>query len=129
MFTVLDFLNVYGQKIRDAYVNDCYSSYGYEDSSVLYNSENDKLVIQIYTHKTDLYYLHSLTYDECMDWVVIYSKGNDCAPKRTHYKRVSSGNDPVITKEILTQLKILHEIMKIDHKTILFQREMKNGRI
>lgn len=120
MFTVQDFLNVYGQELCVGVSTKEQCTLSYIDSSIYYTEYNGKIEIRFNLPDDPKHEFYSLIYDEGMDWVVMYQAG-----RRTHYKQVSKGHD-IITPELYQQILLLKENVMFDYRNGNLRTEMSN---
>lgn len=128
MFSVLDFINVYGQELRMGASTEEHCTISYKDSCIHYTAYNDKMEIRINSFKDPKYSHHCMIYDECMDWVVMFRRGVYGEPDtRVHYKRVSQGHS-IVTPELYNKILLIKENVVYDHKLLLIESGMKNAK-
>lgn len=129
MFTVLDFINVFGQELLMGVSMSTHCTRNYKNSTIQYTLYNEKLEITIVSYNDPMYSHYTMIYDECMDWVVISRRGvYGHSDTRVHYKRVSQGHNKV-PPELLNQIKLIKENMAFDHAHDMARSTMKNGKV
>ena len=128
MIPIQEFIDVYGQELRMGASTEEHFTLSYNNSCIHYTVYNEKIEIRIVTPEDEKFSHHSITYDECMDWIVMFRRGvHGILDERIHYKRVSKGHR-VITPELYNKILLLKEDVVYDHKILMMESGMKHGK-